>query len=175
MIPTLHTERLTLRPRRAEDADRLVALIGDYEVSGMLAMVPHPYTVADAQAWLSGALDGEGNIDFVIDRGAGLEGVVSLMHVDARTRSFGFWLGRPYWQQGVMGEATRAVIDWAFRETGIARIDSEAYLDNPGSLAIHRRIGFRETGRTLSFSRARDGEVAAATFTLMREDRNADP
>ena len=170
MSVTLTTRRLTLRPRAMEDAGRLVRYIGDREVSRMLSTVPHPYTTGDAEDWLSGRIEEAGSFVFVIDRGEGLEGVVSLMGSAPASREFGFWLGRPFWGQGIMSEATRAVLDWGFRDAGIARVDSGAYLDNPGSRRIHALLGFAETGRGLQYSKARGGETDHVDFTLTRED-----
>ncbi len=175
MTPTLTTARLTPRPRALADAPRLVSLIGDYEVSKMLALVPHPYTQDDAQAWLSGALGDPQDTAFVIDRGNGIEGAVSLAWCEPGIRDFGFWLGRPFWGKGIMSEATRAVLDWGFRNAGIARVDSGAYVDNPGSRRIHALLGFTETGRNTVFSKARGCEAAHVNFSLAREDWTPTP
>ncbi len=169
-MPSLQTDRLTLRPRAMTDAERHAVLIDDYDVSKMLAVVAHPYPPEESRAWLSGALDDPRDAHFALDRGEGFMGVVSLSWKAPGVRRLGFWLGRPYWRHGYMAEATRAVVDWGFREMDIARIDSKAYLDNPGSLRIHALLGFAETARVRSFSKARGGEVEAATLILTRED-----
>jgi len=157
------------------DAPRHADLIGDYEVSKMLAVVPHPYTLADSREWLSGGLSDPRDSDFAIDRGEGLVGIVTLSWKSVDRRGFGFWLGRPYWGQGIMAEATRTAIDWAFRERHVARIGSEAYLDNPGSRRIHALHGFREGEHRMAHSRARGCEVAAVPLTLTREDWTPTP
>jgi RimJ/RimL family protein N-acetyltransferase len=51
MRDTIETPRLQLRPFQTSDALRVADLVGDWDVARMLARVPHPYAVEDAQKW----------------------------------------------------------------------------------------------------------------------------
>jgi len=53
ILPVLKTERLVLRPPACSDADRVVKLVGNYEVACMLSVVPHPYDTDDALWWIN--------------------------------------------------------------------------------------------------------------------------
>ena len=53
MMPTLKTERLLLRPFRAEDASAVHAHCGNWKVARMLTRVPHPYTREMAESWIA--------------------------------------------------------------------------------------------------------------------------
>ena len=44
-IPTLHTERLTLRAPRREDAKTIAALANDRRIAENLLRLPHPYVM----------------------------------------------------------------------------------------------------------------------------------
>src|ERR1700683_4676173 len=48
----LETERLLLRPPEIADIPALVPLIDDFDVAKNLSRVPHPYSEADARAYL---------------------------------------------------------------------------------------------------------------------------
>lgn len=166
MKTTLRTQRLELRPARDSDLGRLVALVGDYEVSKMLAVVPHPYTVEDGKAWLEKARSGNEAV-FVIDDGSGLIGAVGVRdpHGDP---SIGYWLGRPFWGMGYMSEAVKAVVDWVFGNTDAARIRSEAMQENPGSLRVQRKLGLVEIGSGTCESRARGSGLPSIRTELTR-------
>ena len=53
ILPTLRTERLLLRPFRRDDIPELVPLIGAREVAATTRSIPHPYTAADAEKFIS--------------------------------------------------------------------------------------------------------------------------
>ncbi len=66
----LETERLILRPFEWSDADALVELIGNFNVSKTLSRVPHPYTHEDAKDFLGKRLGddlSENDMAFAID------------------------------------------------------------------------------------------------------------
>ena len=49
----LKTERLTLRPLRAQDAEALHRLVNDWEVTRTLAEIPYPYPRDLADEWIA--------------------------------------------------------------------------------------------------------------------------
>ena len=53
VTPTLSTERLLLRGVVNADAERIAELANDQGVASMTTNMPHPYTPADAESWLS--------------------------------------------------------------------------------------------------------------------------
>lgn len=52
-----------------------------------------------------------------------------------------------YRRQGYAGEAVIALFTWAFREHGINHFAASVRPDNEPSLALVRKLGFRQTGR----------------------------
>src|SRR6476469_3539685 len=55
--PTLHTERLTLRPLRDADAKAVADGAGDRQVARYLLQVPSPYPIALARRWVRHRID----------------------------------------------------------------------------------------------------------------------
>jgi len=102
-------------------------------------------------------------------------GVIGLDRVAPGVRSLGFWLGRAYWRRGIMIEALRTALHWCFTKGGVARIDSGAYLDNPGSRRIHALLGFEEGAPCTIHSKARGEAAPGVTLTLTREDWTPTP
>ena len=63
-VPVLETERLILRAPRFEDAATIAALVNDRRIAENT--LRHPYTLADAQAFLTAANASGGEIVFLI-------------------------------------------------------------------------------------------------------------
>lgn len=171
----LETERLWLRWPRASDAASFRRLAGDPEVALRTARIPHPYELHDAELFVLSArsenMAGDGLILALTLKREGNEaiGVVGLH--GAKTRGvamIGFWLGRPFWGQGLMSEAAGAFIDLAFGVTSIERIQSAAAPSNAASLRVHEKLGFVRTGRGLFPAPARGGEVEVEFLELKR-------
>lgn len=55
----------------------------------------------------------------------------------------GYWLGRPYWGQGLMPEAVRAVLRHAFEDLGMRAVWCGYYEGNVRSLRVQEKCGFR--------------------------------
>jgi RimJ/RimL family protein N-acetyltransferase len=169
-LPRLVTERLVLRPPEAADADSIVEGIGDLAVSRMLAKVPHPYVRADAEWWLAHVAEAHAagkSIHFAITLGDRLVGVISLENF--RTGGhFGYWLARPYWGRGYATEAATAFLRHAFETVGVERIDSCVFADNPASLRVQEKLGFRRVGTHRATSLARGSEVDDIDTVLER-------
>jgi RimJ/RimL family protein N-acetyltransferase len=78
-----------------------------------------------------------------------LAGVQSLHAKDfpvLRVLSTGSWLGMPFQGKGIGTQMRRAVCAFAFDHLGAAHIISAAYLDNPASLAVSRKVGYQDNG-----------------------------
>lgn len=138
MTHILRTQRLLLRPLVAEDAGTLTELIGDYQVSKWLTMVPYPYTRADADWFIDSDMNTPGK-SWALDAGDGLMGVITL-DVD-----LGYWLARKYWRKGFMSEAADAVVRAHFADATNDEVHSGHFVDNVGSGAILRGLGFVPT------------------------------
>ncbi len=98
--PRLSTERLTLRPLGRADAARMAALLNDFDIARMVSRIPHPYSAADAEAYMAHLEDADPSCERVFaleSEAAGLMGVVGLDPRDGGATELGYWLGRPFW------------------------------------------------------------------------------
>lgn len=170
MIPTLRTERLTLRAPVIGDAARLAEMLDNFAVAGNLESVPYPYSRADAESFLSGlpAAPAPEETNFAIDLGAhGYVGMVGF-HVRPVGLTIGYYLGQPYWGRGLMTEAVRAAIGWLFDTTAHDRIASGVFSFNKASLAVQAKLGFVETGQSMMHCLARNEAVRHIDTELTR-------
>jgi len=53
----------------------------------------------------------------------------------------GYGLARPYWGKGYMTEVLRTVIDWAFTQPDIFRVQAFCDVDNLGSARVMEKAG----------------------------------
>jgi RimJ/RimL family protein N-acetyltransferase len=100
--------------------------------------------------------------------------VVGVQGVGARSWSVlrevgtGSWLGMAFQGQGIGTEMRAAALHLAFAGFGAARATTGAWEDNPSSLTVTRRLGYRPNG---VFREVRDGEaVPMHRFALDRTD-----
>lgn len=143
------TERLILRPSWPEDAPRLASALNQIDISRNLFHVPQPYSVADAAAWISRPRDPRLPELMVLLRTRGaprLVGGCGIARGQDGALELGYWIDRAHWGLGFATEAARAVMRIA-RATGLSRVRSGHFLDNPASGRVLSKIGFRPTGR----------------------------
>ncbi|PWG15921.1 GNAT family N-acetyltransferase [Salibaculum griseiflavum] len=165
MTPDLHTARLTLRgPRDADEAD-IVAAINDLEVSRWLTVVPYPYTPEDAQWFIGECLSGRERSWAITrtdeDRVLGMIG---------GRDSFGYWLRREEWGNGILSEAAPAVVAHIFEQDTPGQIRSEYFLGNARSAAVLYRLGFKDTDQREVTCRATGELVRSQQVALSRAD-----
>ena len=63
-----------------------------------------------------------------------------------RKTSIGYWLGEHYQGNGIVTEATRCMIDIAFNNLGLNRVEIRAAVNNYRSRAVPERLGFQSEG-----------------------------
>ncbi len=103
--------------------------------------------------------------DFCLDlavlvdgRVVGSQGVAAKNFPVTRTGETGSWLGREHQGRGLGTAMRRAFCALLFDHLGFEEITSAAFLDNPASLAVSRKVGYVETG--LTRVKRREGELA---------------
>ena len=177
----LSSPRLSIAAPTLADVDAIVAACQDPEIQRRIP-VPVPYTLADAESFVSmqsdsGWADGTRctwAIRLAGDPAATLAGVVSLHDISAGLAMIGYWLAPQHRGQGLLGEATRAVIDFGFAATptglGLARIEWHANGGNTGSAHVARRAGFRFEGTRRLGAIGRQGREDDWVAGLLADD-----
>ena len=163
------TERLLLRPGWAEDAPALAKAIADEMIVRNLAVVPWPYSLRDAEAFLAAPRDPVLPSMLIFERTDGeplLVGSCGLGRRPSGNVELGYWIARPFWGRGFATEAGLALVDIA-RALGIARLEASHFIDNPASGRVLEKLGFQATGIIAPrLSCARGTEVPARYFRL---------
>jgi RimJ/RimL family protein N-acetyltransferase len=140
----ISTARLLLEPVRSEFASALFAHIADWEVMRWLAAPPWPYALADMHDWIaksSIARDAGRDADYAITLAGVPIGVIGITGLGTGP-VLGFWLARPFWGRGYMGEAASRLIEHLFTD-GLSFVASGVLKGNGASLRIQEKLGFR--------------------------------
>jgi 8-oxo-dGTP diphosphatase len=185
---SLRTERLAIRPLRAEDAADLHRLVNDWDVAKTLARVPFPYPRDLADEWIASthAQRAEGHAWHLAITGvehAGtpeeaevLVGCVGLTLDQSRKEGeLGYWVGRRFWGHGVGPEAAGRLARWALANLGIERLVASALVENERSQAVLHRIGFRRVGEGVRDFLSRGPAMPVVLFEMGRADLVAEP
>lgn len=118
------------------------------------------------------------NLEFAVrcnDELVGVQGFSTRDFPVTRTGETGSWLARRFHGRGIGTRMRRAVCAFAFDELGATEITSGAFADNPASLAVSRKVGYRPNGTERV---ARRGELAVIQRLVLAPDnfdRGDDP
>ena len=149
--PTITTARLTLRAPALADLPQLVALANNSDVVATTASLPHPYTEDHGRSFIERFSIGLANRPFaIVNTASQFMGIIGLKFAEDRAPELGYWLGQPFWGQGYVSEATAGLLQ-AARRTGLfPRIGARVLAENPASIRVLEKSGFRVTEHTRS-------------------------
>jgi 8-oxo-dGTP diphosphatase len=82
----------------------------------------------------------------------------------------GYWVGRRFWGHGVATEAAGRLARWALANLDLALLTAHVASDNPASVAVLRRIGFRQVGEGVQNFASRGGKQKVLHFEATRAD-----
>ncbi len=165
--PRIDTPRLTLRRPARADAEGIASLVDDFDIARMSTRIPHPYGLKGPDDFWTLAEDTQGLELLVIDLvGEGPVGSIGLSDKGGLLPEVGYWLGRPYWGEGLATEAVAALLRWADMACGQRGLLAGHFADNPASGRVLEKAGFLYTGEVQPrFSLAR-GEAAATRMMV---------
>ena len=174
-FPRLETDRLVLRQFHIQDAKRVQKLAGEPEMAAS-TFLPHPYKDGIAERWILSLVDDFKNdrlVNFAIDlKSSGLLiGSIGLVLEMPHNRGdLGYWVGMPYWGQGLCTEAGHAVLKYGFNVLGLNRIAAPHFSSNPASGRVLQKLGMSHEGMRrqhyLRFGKYEDAEM----YGLLKED-----
>jgi ribosomal-protein-alanine N-acetyltransferase len=161
-FPLLETPRLHLRPFTLADVPRLVTLAGDYEVAKNTLNIPHPYHESDARRWVQVTQENyqqQVGYAFAIElkaTGEFIGGIGLTLERRFDRAEVGYWLGQPYWGQGLASEALAALLGFGFKKLGMNKIYATHLAENPASGRVMLKNGMVLEGELAQHTK-RDG------------------
>ena len=135
---------------------------------------PHPYTPADAEAWVAHAAAATPETQFAVDvEGEAVGGVGLFLQADVERYSaeIGYWIGEAFWGRGLATAVVRGFTDYAFDTFELCRIYASVFEWNPASCRVLEKAGYVLEGR-LHSAAVKDGFVLDGfLYATVREFR----
>jgi ribosomal-protein-alanine N-acetyltransferase len=145
----LKSEKVFLRPPKAEDFEELVLL---YKSSQKFhrGLVQTPITATAFEKYITQSLL-EINEYFLICRNedAAVVGSINLSQIfrgNFKNAYLGYYLGEKFTHQGFMTEAVKILLRYAFENLKLHRIEANVQPENIASITVLKRTNFTKEG-----------------------------
>jgi ribosomal-protein-alanine N-acetyltransferase len=146
-LPILNTDRLILKAVTLKDAPSYKKHFVDYEVIQFLSSaVPWPYPEDGVEFFFNNLVLPRQGKDrwcfgiFLKTNPEELIGCVDLWR-EPIPENRGFWLGKKYWGQGIMTEAVKPIMDYAFEQLGFEKLYFTNAVGNKASRRVKEKSG----------------------------------
>jgi [ribosomal protein S5]-alanine N-acetyltransferase len=159
----------------AEDESSLVEYLNNREIYDHTLMIPFPYTLQHARDFISiicaQKQDGK-SINWAIREPSGkLIGGIGIQPFESHKTSIGYWLGKPFRNQGIMTRAVIAVTDYVFKEyPQIMRIEAHVFEFNLSSPKVLLKAGYQFEGLLRKYHRKGEKIIGSRLHAKIRED-----
>ena len=172
----IKTERLILRPWQEQDAEALYTYASDPEVGPPAGWPPHT-SVDNSREIIKNVLSKpetyavclkDGNPIGSI--GLQLNGSTDMTDRDDECE-LGYWIGKLYWGQGLIPEASRALLRYAFEELGMRAVWCGYYEGNEKSRKVQTKLGFVYQHKTEGLEVRLMNEIRTGNCNLMTKER----
>ena len=148
------TNRLLLRPWRERDAEALFKYASNPDVGPRAGWPPHK-TVKESKEIIRTVFHNDTTWAIELKETGEPIGCIGYLPSDgckipARDGEplVGYWIAKPYWNQGICTEALKMVVRHVCKSTSISSLISGHFVDNPASGRVMEKCGFVATGKT---------------------------
>ncbi len=150
----METNRLLLRPWRERDAEALFKYASNPDVGPRAGWPPHK-TVKESKEIIRTVFHNDTTWAIELKETGEPIGCIGYLPSDgckipARDGEplVGYWIAKPYWNQGICTEALKMVVRHVCKSTSISSLISGHFVDNPASGRVMEKCGFVATGET---------------------------
>ncbi|MEK4026372.1 MULTISPECIES: GNAT family N-acetyltransferase [Sporosarcina] len=171
------TDQISLKLLGQRDANELYDLVDDSR-GNLRQWLPWVDSMIEPEqygpiisAWLEQFAAEDGFQAGILFNGnlAGMAGFHSVNQANKQT-SIGYWLAEPYQGNGIMTEVVRSLLDYAFDEYVLHRVEIRCGTGNEKSRAIPERLGFIEEGVLRDAEFLYDHYHDIIVYSMLNED-----
>ncbi len=178
----LETERLILRRWEDSDAEEMYKYASDPDVGPIAGWPPHQ-SVDESLDVIRNVLNGKEAYALCLKEDGKAIGAIELKlngHNDLSDRDdeceLGYWIGKPFWGQGLMPEAVMEMLRHAFEDCGMQKVWVGYYEGNTKSKRVQEKCRFRYQWRSENVDvplmhEKRTGHVSSMTKDQWQWDR----
>lgn len=170
------TERLILRPWQSSDAESLYTYASDPAVGPPAGWPPHT-SVENSREIIGTVLSKPETYAVCLKDGKpiGSVGLQLKGSTDMTDRDdeceLGYWIGKPYWGQGLIPEASRELLRHAFETLGMRAVWCGYYDGNEKSRKVQIKLGFEYQHKTENLEVRLLNELRTGHCNLMTRER----
>lgn len=173
----LETDRLILRSWSIDDAESLYKYAKDPAVGPIAGWSPHT-SVENSREIIRKIFSAPETYAVVLKESGEPIGCVGILmgdnlHVGVGAEEdveLGYWLGVPYWGQGLIPEAVNCILEYCFTVLQIERVWCGYYEGNVKSRRVQEKCGFKyhhtEEGKLSPI-----GEIRTEHFTVLTKEQ----
>ena len=168
------TERLILRPWCEDDAEELYKHASDPDVGLPAGWQPHT-SVDNSREIIRTVLVAPETYAICLKTDDKPIGSIGLHRNDLAEADdeyeLGYWIGKPFWGQGLIPEASREILRYAFEDLKMNRIWCGYYEGNEKSRRVQKNLGFVHHRTTEGIELPLLGETRTGHSNLMTRER----
>lgn len=145
---TFKTQRLILRPWQESDAENLYEYAKDPRVGPIAGWPPHT-SIDNSREIIKSVLSKPYTFAVVMKETGKPVGSIGLMvgensnlKISVEEGEIGYWIGVPYWGQGLIPEAVEELLRYGFEELGLVKIWCGYFEGNSKSRRVQEKCGF---------------------------------
>ena len=148
----METERILLRYWQKSDAEALFKYASDPDV-GPRAGWPAHKSVEESREIIRTFFHNETTWAIVLKETGEAIGCIgyythetSNIPIGENDCEVGYWVGKPFWNQGICTEALKLMLDYCINEKHFENIWADHFTGNPASGRVMEKCGFSDTG-----------------------------
>ena len=176
--PRINGLLVNLRELSINDAMDISRLM-TYNISRSLWEVPYPYTIENALEFINSShrdFKSLKAVNFAIQYKYNLEGVNRIVGIiglknidyDKKNTNLGYWIGEPYWGNGIATESVTLVINYAFSVLGLKEVYAYVYSENKASIRVLEKNGMTKKGEVNEYNQMSDRYKNSFKFMIQR-------
>ena len=172
----LQTDRLLLRPWQEQDAENLYTYASDPAIGPSAGWPPHT-GVENSRELIKFVLSAPETYAVCLKDGTAIGSIGLKLNgsTDMTDRDdeceLGYWIGKPFWGQGLIPEAARELLRYAFRELGMGAVWCGYYEGNEKSKKVQEKLGFVYQYTTENLDVPLMNELRTGHTNLMTRER----
>jgi [ribosomal protein S5]-alanine N-acetyltransferase len=138
--------QFTLRPFTEADVDNVAKYANNLEIAKNLTnKFPHPYSTENAKQFIAFATSNKPvHIMAIVvnNEAVGGIGIHPKDDIECKNAEMGYWLGEPFWGNGIITKAIAQMVDYGFANFDITRIFARPFGRNIASQKALEKAGF---------------------------------
>lgn len=143
-------ENIKIRSLKVSDKTELAKLANNKKVwDNLRDYIPFPYKESDAVFFINLTNEEDPKQTFGIEYNGKLSGVIGLViqkDVYQKSAEIGYWIGEPFWGNGIATKAVELITRYGFNKLSLHRIYTGVFEYNRVSMKVLEKNGYEKEG-----------------------------